>query len=187
VLDLMSSWRSHLPADLRLREVVGLGMNAEEMAEHFEISVRTVYRDIAALGEAGFRVIRYDLYGRGFSDRPNVKYDAELYDRQLTQLLDGLRITTPVDLAGASMGGPIAAAYTCSHPARVRTLSLFDPGYSHGQIMPAKLRLPVWGEYTMAVEIAPREARNDVRAEERARFVAIRCAPANAPDRSGKS
>jgi predicted DNA-binding transcriptional regulator YafY len=26
---------------------------AEEMAEHFEISVRTVYRDIAALGEAG--------------------------------------------------------------------------------------------------------------------------------------
>jgi len=28
-------------------------VRAEEMAEHFEISVRTVYRDLAALGEAG--------------------------------------------------------------------------------------------------------------------------------------
>lgn len=32
VLDLMSSWVSHLPADRRYREVVGHGMNAEELA-----------------------------------------------------------------------------------------------------------------------------------------------------------
>ncbi|KQT44554.1 methyltransferase type 11 [Aureimonas sp. Leaf454] len=32
VLDLMSSWISHLPADLDLREVVGHGMNGEELA-----------------------------------------------------------------------------------------------------------------------------------------------------------
>jgi SAM-dependent methyltransferase len=31
VLDLMSSWVSHLPEDLGLGEVVGLGMNAEEL------------------------------------------------------------------------------------------------------------------------------------------------------------
>jgi len=31
VLDLMSSWVSHLPRELALREVVGLGMNAEEL------------------------------------------------------------------------------------------------------------------------------------------------------------
>lgn len=31
-------------------------VRAEELAEHFEISVRTVYRDIAALGEAGVPV-----------------------------------------------------------------------------------------------------------------------------------
>ena len=32
ILDLMSSWVSHLPADRRYREVVGHGMNAEELA-----------------------------------------------------------------------------------------------------------------------------------------------------------
>jgi len=32
LLDLMSSWVSHLPADVAYRRVVGLGMNAEELA-----------------------------------------------------------------------------------------------------------------------------------------------------------
>jgi SAM-dependent methyltransferase len=32
ILDLMSSWVSHLPSDVTYRRVVGLGMNAEELA-----------------------------------------------------------------------------------------------------------------------------------------------------------
>jgi SAM-dependent methyltransferase len=32
VLDVMSSWVSHLPSDIAYRRVVGLGMNAEELA-----------------------------------------------------------------------------------------------------------------------------------------------------------
>lgn len=32
VIDLMSSWRSHLP--VRIKEVIGLGMNAQEMADN---------------------------------------------------------------------------------------------------------------------------------------------------------
>jgi SAM-dependent methyltransferase len=38
ILDLMSSWRSHLPGGHRFREVVGLGMNAEEMAENPQLT-----------------------------------------------------------------------------------------------------------------------------------------------------
>jgi SAM-dependent methyltransferase len=34
LLDLMSSWRSHLPPQLEPSRVVGLGMNAEEMADN---------------------------------------------------------------------------------------------------------------------------------------------------------
>jgi SAM-dependent methyltransferase len=45
VLDLMSSWRSHLPEGLHLREVVGLGMNAEEMAENPQLT-RSVVHDL---------------------------------------------------------------------------------------------------------------------------------------------
>jgi hypothetical protein len=32
VLDLMSSWVSHLPPDIPYRRVIGLGMNADELA-----------------------------------------------------------------------------------------------------------------------------------------------------------
>src|SRR5262249_10490929 len=34
LLDLMSSWRSHLPAGFPVREMIGLGLNAEEMADN---------------------------------------------------------------------------------------------------------------------------------------------------------
>ena len=115
-----------------------------------------------AVAQQGFRVLRYDLFGRGFSDRPDVKYDAALYDRQLSELLTSLGMSSPVDLVASSMGGPIAAGYACNHPDRVRTLTLFDPGYSHGQEMPAKLGEPFWGEYRMAVEIAPHLAESQL-------------------------
>lgn len=38
LLDLMSSWRSHLPEGLGAREVVGLGLNAEEMADNPQLT-----------------------------------------------------------------------------------------------------------------------------------------------------
>jgi len=34
VLDLLSSWRSHWPPELAKRRLVGLGLNAEEMADN---------------------------------------------------------------------------------------------------------------------------------------------------------
>jgi SAM-dependent methyltransferase len=43
VLDLMSSWRSHLPQDVRYEEVVGLGLNAEEMADNPQLSRYVVW------------------------------------------------------------------------------------------------------------------------------------------------
>ncbi|MBZ5600887.1 MAG: alpha/beta hydrolase [Acidobacteriia bacterium] len=107
------------------------------------------------LADAGFRVLRYDLFGRGLSDRPGVKYDSGLFDKQLVELLDALHVQGKVDLAGASMGGPIIAEFACRHPERVRSLAFFDPGYSHGRTAPWKLRMPLLGEYIMAVDIAP--------------------------------
>ena len=45
LLDLMSSWRSHLPERFRAAEVVGLGMNAEEMADNPQLT-RFVVHDV---------------------------------------------------------------------------------------------------------------------------------------------
>jgi hypothetical protein len=39
------------------------------------------------LTEAGLRVLTYDQYGRGFSDRPDSDFDAAFYERQLLELL----------------------------------------------------------------------------------------------------
>jgi len=40
-----------------------------------------------SLLKEGIRVLRYDLYGRGFSDRPDVNYNEQLFVRQLLELL----------------------------------------------------------------------------------------------------
>lgn len=81
----------------------------------------------AFLTGAGFRVLRYDLFGRGFSDRPEINYNIELFTRQLADLLDGLDLTGPVHLVGLSMGGPITASFTARFPDRVSKLVLIDP------------------------------------------------------------
>lgn len=79
------------------------------------------------LCKSGFRVLRYDLFGRGFSDRPNIRYSIDLFLRQLTDLLDALHFPRPVNLIGLSMGGPITATFTSRHPELVKSLTLIDP------------------------------------------------------------
>lgn len=79
------------------------------------------------LTQNGFATLRYDLFGRGFSDRPRARYNIDLFVKQLADLLDALRFTRPVSLVGLSMGGPVAAAFTARHPGRVKSLTLIDP------------------------------------------------------------
>lgn len=79
------------------------------------------------LTKSGFRVLRYDLFGRGFSDRPDTRYNIELFVRQLGGLLDGLRSTRFISLVGLSTGGPITATFAARFPERVNKLVLIDP------------------------------------------------------------
>lgn len=109
---------------------------------------------VAGLTAAGHRVLRYDLYGRGWSDRPDVDYDGALYDTQLGELLDSLRITGPVYLVGLSFGGFVTAHFTASHPERVRTLTLVDP-MAELSVVPWVLRLPLVGPWLWKVMYVP--------------------------------
>ena len=43
ILDLMSSWVSHLPTDVEYGRVVGLGMNVEELAANPRLDLRLVH------------------------------------------------------------------------------------------------------------------------------------------------
>ncbi len=79
------------------------------------------------LTQSGYRVLRFDLFGRGLSDRPRVRYDIHLFVRQLKDLLDALNIREPIHLAGLSMGGAVSAAFMDKYPERVKTHILVDP------------------------------------------------------------
>jgi pimeloyl-ACP methyl ester carboxylesterase len=89
---------------------------------------RSVFaRTLAPLAEAGYRVIAHDLYGRGFSDRPRVHYDAALFNRQIDDLLGALGIERPVNLVGVASGGLQSLLYTEFRPRRVENLILICP------------------------------------------------------------
>ncbi len=109
-------------------------------------------RNFDALAEAGFRVVRYDLLGRGYSDRPPVEYHPDLFDRQLLDLIDALGFEAP-DLVGLSMGGAIAVTFADRHPDRLRRLVLIDPaGFPLKAPLAALLLfLPAVGELVMAL------------------------------------
>ncbi|MFT6459891.1 MAG: pimeloyl-ACP methyl ester carboxylesterase [Pseudophaeobacter arcticus] len=72
----------------------------------------------------GYRVLTYDLYGRGFSDRPKGAQDSAFFVSQLEELLEQEGITGDFTLVGYSMGGAIATAYAAAHPDRIRALVL---------------------------------------------------------------
>ncbi len=60
VLDLMSSWHSHLPADVEDLKVLGLGMNEEELDRNEQLSARLVH-DLNTRPELPFTKSEFDL------------------------------------------------------------------------------------------------------------------------------
>lgn len=59
LLDLMSSWRSHLPQGFGTGAVVGLGMNAEEMADNPQLAGHVVH-DVNRAGRLPFDDAAFD-------------------------------------------------------------------------------------------------------------------------------
>jgi pimeloyl-ACP methyl ester carboxylesterase len=152
--------------DLTRRDASGSFIQLSDGVTHYELSNQKAENTVVLvhgfsvpyfiydptfefLTEAGFRVLRYDLFGRGFSDRPETRYNIDLFVRQLGDLLDALRFTRPVTLVGLSTGGPITAAFTALYPERVNKLVLIDPiGAKPLPILPVLevAALPIVGE-----------------------------------------
>jgi len=107
----------------------------------------------AFLIKSGFRVLRYDLFGRGFSDRPKLRYDIDLFWVQLRELLDTLGFEQVI-LMGLSMGGPITATFTARYPQRVNKLVLVDPAGAGPVTLPRLLNAlttPGFGELALGL------------------------------------
>lgn len=102
-----------------------------------------------ALTGLGMRVLTYDLYGRGMSDRPPGRQDRAFFVTQMEELLAALEITQGVTLIGYSMGGAIATAYAEDHPERVDRLVLVAPvglGHRVSRFLSFCARVPVLGD-----------------------------------------
>lgn len=82
------------------------------------------------LAEEGYRVLTFDLYGRGHSDNTphGVEHTHELFTEQINDLLETLGLgDEKFDLVGYSMGGAISAIYTAQYGHRVEKLVLISP------------------------------------------------------------
>jgi pimeloyl-ACP methyl ester carboxylesterase len=92
-----------------------------------------------SLVQQGFHVIRYDEFGRGYSDRPRVVYDPILYRNQLYELISSLKLKTPLSLICVSFGGAVATDFAVHYPDLVDKIILIDPVYNFGKPSEAKL------------------------------------------------
>lgn len=95
VLDLMTSWVSHLPESLLLERVAGVGMNAEELAENPRLSERVV-QDLNKDPELAF--------GDGSFDAALVTVSVQYLTRPLEVFAEVGRVLKP--------GAPFAVAYS---------------------------------------------------------------------------
>ncbi|MEX0302398.1 MAG: alpha/beta fold hydrolase [Leisingera sp.] len=104
------------------------------------------------LAAMGYRVLSYDLYGRGLSDRPGGLQDRAFFLAQLEELLADQDIGDDFTLIGYSMGGAIATAFAAAHPERVREIILLAPagfGSSTGWLTRTIRQVPGLGGWLM--------------------------------------
>jgi len=107
---------------------------------------------VPGLARMGFRVLSYDLYGRGFSDRPRGAQTRSFFIRQLRELLQHQGVAGDITLLGYSMGGSIATVFACEEPERLRRLILLAPAgliHTPGVLAEAARRLPGIGDWLM--------------------------------------
>jgi 3-oxoadipate enol-lactonase len=84
------------------------------------------YEDALPGLEKEFRVLRYDQRGFGFSEKVReLTFEGVVAD--LAGLLDALKITAPVHVAGCAMGSDFSAGFAARHPGRVAKLAIASP------------------------------------------------------------
>ena len=103
-------------------------------------------KQVQSLRKLGYRVLSYDMYGRGYSDRPEITYDQDTYQKQLLELVDKLGLTKQFDLIGYSLGGGTVVKFTAHNPQRVRKLVLISPLINNFKV-PSIFRIPILGEF----------------------------------------
>ena len=98
---------------------------------------------------SGYKVLVYDHFGRGYSERPRIKYDKDLYLETLRELIESQQIKDQVHLVGYSMGGPIVGFYAETYPQDTKSATLIAPaGFSKSiPDMKSWTTMPIVGDW----------------------------------------
>ena len=107
-----------------------------------------------SLVQNGYRVLRYDLIGRGLSERVKGDYTAEKFAEQLDELTTAIFGEDSFILFGTSMGGSITTTYAAQHPEKVEKLVLLAPAGMDSFEPPFYMKLaniPLLGELIFKV------------------------------------
>jgi len=114
-------------------------------------------RLVPFLHAAGFRTLRPDLFGHGYSDRPAVSYDHALFVAQMRELLDRLLPGQRVGIVGHSLGAAIGVRLALAEPARIGPLVLAAPllDFTANSRASKLLSLPGLGESLMSWLVVP--------------------------------
>ncbi len=127
-----------------------------------------VWRGLArGLVALGYRVLIYDHYGRGYSDRPGGAQDRRFFLDQLSELLESQDVQQEFTLIGYSMGGTISTAWAAENPDRVRRLILIASAgvvVDAGRTAQFMRQTPIFGDWLMYA-FFPRSHRKGTEAD----------------------
>lgn len=117
---------AYLPSGITHYEVKGEG-EAIVLTHGYATPYYIYDKLFDAFVSAGYRVLRYDLLGRGYSERVNKDYTAELFAEQLDDITKHVFGEEKFYLVGTSMGGAITTAFCKNHIEKVKKLILLAP------------------------------------------------------------
>ena len=112
----------HLEGPSYAKELVVMIHGVGDYSYRFELMAN-------AMNQAGYRTLRFDFFGRGFSEHPDdCRFDVDMYVGHVQSLLQRLELADmPVTVVGHSMGGLVAMSYCELYPDLVEKLVLLAP------------------------------------------------------------
>ena len=96
--------------------------------------------------ENNYRVITYDQYGRGYSDRVHTNVSIELMEKQLKELIKYCEIEDII-LYGVSFGAAVVAKYAANNPESISFIGYQVPVINSANVpLLSIIKIPLYGD-----------------------------------------
>ena len=96
--------------------------------------------------ENNYRVITYDQYGRGYSDRVHTNVSIELMEKQLKELIKHCEIEDII-LYGVSFGAAVVAKYAANNPENISFIGYQVPVINSANVpLLSIVKIPLYGD-----------------------------------------